>query len=407
MDNSQPEDDSYEARPSARVANQTVQADHDTWQEMLAVVEDPTGKLVIRSYYQSVSTSKRNWDEPPSGATNIKPATEEMRKMANMQLNEMHVVTGAAEDAPKAVTTSTKKKGWNPLRRKPKTDKEKTAAAAAAAPKTKIQYKSGSNFFAKGGSNNNNSKPSGSSSGETHDTADTHLQQAIARSIAEATGKGGGGDEYKTSLDVEDDEELAMAKALSMSEAESSSRHNAAGGDAAPEPAKTEEDEMFQRALEESKREADMAQGGGRRTLSGDLLGLEKDFSEAQVADDRKLPAKPAANLKSPPSYATAPATATATASPDAAGLAYPPSPTPNYNTAAAAAKPPQSPAARFDPYSQENAAATAEKKKPPPLPDATGVPLQKMDDEPQKPRIQFGARRGKTKKIQDQAGLV
>jgi hypothetical protein len=416
MDNPQPPEDSYKARPSARVANQTVQADHDTWQEMLAVVEDSTGKLIIRSYYQSANTRSRNWDEPPSGATNIKPATEEMRKMANLQLNEIHVVTGAAEDkpSPQAAATSSKKKGWNPLRRKSKADKGKQTAAGAS-PKTKLQYKSGSKF------KSNSKHSSGSYSGETQDTADAQLQKAIARSIAEATGKGGGGEEYKSAVnDVEDDEELAMAKALSMSEAESTSQHHSADGAGISKPAMTEEDEMFRRALEESKREAGIAQvkGGAREhALSGDLLGLDQDFSKAQIADDRKLPAKqqPApAFLKSPPSYATAPAVQSppSAASPTAAGLAYPNSPTPYAATAAAAAIPPQSPGARFDPYSQHNlAAATVEnQKKAPPPQEATGVPLQKMDEheQSQKSRHTFGARRGgSTKKIQDKAGLV
>ena len=96
---SSPDENAFEARPTNRLGkDHKIVADGDTWQEMMAVCEprnykknnDGSGpSLVIRSYYQNTRTGKRVWDEPPSGATNIIPASEEMRKMATLQLNEL------------------------------------------------------------------------------------------------------------------------------------------------------------------------------------------------------------------------------------------------------------------------------------------------------------------------------
>ena len=114
-----------------------IQADGDTWQEYLAVCEKwvpkkgnlrersggkaPSGRdksdflgpilkkafksfkkessnsnpnrdnnhVYIRSYFLNQRTGTKVWDEPPSGASSIIPATEEMRRMAEMQLGEL------------------------------------------------------------------------------------------------------------------------------------------------------------------------------------------------------------------------------------------------------------------------------------------------------------------------------
>jgi len=46
-------------------------------------------RLTIRPHFQSQKTGKREWDEPPSGASNIVYATPEARRMAHAQLEEM------------------------------------------------------------------------------------------------------------------------------------------------------------------------------------------------------------------------------------------------------------------------------------------------------------------------------
>ena len=138
--------DDFNARRSARVAANKVDADKDTWVEALAVCEMPvksghgdkqsnndskkrgsllskfksksnsgnhqdnddndadnnknktqvdadvaaaSQRLTLRPYFQSQNTGQRVWDEPPSGASNIIYATQEARKMAEAQLSEM------------------------------------------------------------------------------------------------------------------------------------------------------------------------------------------------------------------------------------------------------------------------------------------------------------------------------
>jgi hypothetical protein len=187
IENNTTSKDLFDARPSSnRIGNVQVEADGDTWQESLAVCEAPSTagayarKLVIRSYYQNKRNRLRVWDEPPSGASKILAASDEMRKMANVQLSGLHVVT-----TPRGVVTPTKKKrGFFGFGKKndesPKEDK-------------KIQYRPGSKMFA------------------------------------------------KTRVSTGDDEELAMAKAISLSLAE--------------EHGETEE-QILMRVMEESKQEA-------------------------------------------------------------------------------------------------------------------------------------------------------
>ena len=79
------------ARRSTRVAVDKYTHDGDSWQETLAVCEMPATKngevkMKIRSYYSNQRTGDRVWDEPPSGASRVLPATEEMRKMAELAI---------------------------------------------------------------------------------------------------------------------------------------------------------------------------------------------------------------------------------------------------------------------------------------------------------------------------------
>lgn len=90
----------YRARRSARVKKSRAAdgGDGDTWIEAMAVSaaefkEDGAnggiGSPTIRSYFYSKKTGERNWDEPPSGASNIQYATAEVRAMAEAQAAAM------------------------------------------------------------------------------------------------------------------------------------------------------------------------------------------------------------------------------------------------------------------------------------------------------------------------------
>lgn len=121
--------DQFSARRSARVSTKKfAEGDNDTWHENLAVVENPqavssaaaaaasssgrsnsndttgngtandgtaeaTPQLTLRSYFQSKSTGQRVWDEPPSGASNVVYASEEVRRMAMIQMEDLQVST--------------------------------------------------------------------------------------------------------------------------------------------------------------------------------------------------------------------------------------------------------------------------------------------------------------------------
>lgn len=133
--------DQFSARRSARVSTKKfAEGDNDTWHENLAVIENPQAsasaaaaaaasssgrssndtagngtatdgtaeaipQLTLRSYFQSKSTGQRVWDEPPSGASNVVYASEEVRRMAMIQMEDLQVSTDvvrAASDAARA-----------------------------------------------------------------------------------------------------------------------------------------------------------------------------------------------------------------------------------------------------------------------------------------------------------------
>jgi len=419
------EQDSFGARPSNRIDNSQIEADGDTWQENLAVCEAaPTspdaGKLVIRSYYQSSRSGKRVWDEPPSGASNIRPAPEEMRRMAKLQLTELQVATGHVQDLipDEAMPKKEKKRGG--LFRFKKKDKAKQQQLQLQQQQQqqqagrKIQYKNGSKLFAKKGTPRR----------KQNDNNDAHLQLAIARSLAEANGEEYDSglpqnQPYSTTLPYSgtDDEELAIAKALSMS---------------AIEPPPESEDDILKRVLEQSKQEAAAPKKKGH-PREEDLLGLTPPPAIHNAArvwpeDDRKMQAKPAAapvvplmnQLPVSSSYAAA-SPAFASISPQSSYAAYSQSPPREahlqYSTPPRAAlksppstaSPQKSPSAMFDPYAKDAPAPKA-KSKPLVRKDSGGPKLQKMDEGQvgtNSKKLSFGKRKKTTEKMQDKAGLV
>jgi hypothetical protein len=439
-------DDLLQARPTQRISQQ-IEADGDTWQETLAVCEAPpqtnsktkkkenvaaaaaaaaaTGKLIIRSYFQNARSGQRVWDEPPSGASRILPATEEMRRMAELQLSELQIVTGATADSNGDTGKEKKKRGFFGFGKR----KDKTAASqnntTSNEPKgpTILRYKPGSSLLA---GRKQKSKRNNPNAANAAGDSDAQLQEAIARSLAESQGipyeagaAGAAGAVVPPSLATAthttyDDDELAMAKALSLS--------------AAQESGETE-DQLLSRVLQESKLEDATKRGTFQAAMSepeeNDLLGMMQDNSIVSSTpaigyyeDDRKLPASATAKLPPPTSAAQQQAL----------------SPIPNYASIAVGTSPispPLSP--MFDPYAKDAPSAAsrvlvesndmdglylnnnsstevsssgANLKKPPP-----SSSLQKMDPNnttTASSRLNFGKRSSRSsKKIQDRAGLV
>ena len=218
------EDDGYVARRSNHVSGDKYsKADGDSWQETLAVCE-LAGKLTIRSYFTNQRTQQRVWDEPPSGASKIIAASESMRKMANVQLQEMQIATGQVPDTehkPK------EKKGLGGLFRR---NKAAPAAAAAADKSTeakitkdgrkvhpRIQYKP-DGLMARVRKESRNQTVHGQH-------LDPALQKALAASLHP----------HSPHADHHD-EEMAKAMAMSLAESSGGDKRRAASRSNSPDP---------------------------------------------------------------------------------------------------------------------------------------------------------------------------
>lgn len=220
-------DGTYRPRRSQNVASDLAQSDGDLWQEKLAVCEGttPAGepKLLIRSFYRNKRTGDRVWDEPPSGAGSVVHATGEMRKKAEMQKEELELtldmIPPEHDNATAIDTTNVSKDKGRFLSRFRRQTKSKK---------------------------------------EVETSKDLNLQRAIARSLADQNQ--GLADEPIIHYNCEnddnlesyyngEDEEIALAKALSISEAASHYETNTSSDTLT-------EEEMFQRALEQSHKYA-------------------------------------------------------------------------------------------------------------------------------------------------------
>ena len=85
----------FKPQPSTRVSK--VEADNDTWVEYLTIADilNPrtnTYQLQIRSFFESKASRKKVWDEPPSGAKDIVWASESSKHMAEEQMKDLMVV---------------------------------------------------------------------------------------------------------------------------------------------------------------------------------------------------------------------------------------------------------------------------------------------------------------------------
>jgi Ubiquitin interaction motif len=264
----------YVPRRSQRVAADLAPSDGDIWEEKLAVCEgvSPDGqpRLIIRSFYRNGRSKERVWDEPPSGAGTVIHATSEMRKTAELERDELRLTLDMIppdsvelEEEDKEAPTShggdkKEKKGFFGRFRKKKEQKQVETAK------------------------------------------DLNLQRAIAQSMADQAFGGGdsraanGGVEVSTMDIVAEEEDLALAQALSvsLSIAETEAMRDTIS-----------EEEMFQRALERSRNEALKATATGVASLpnpfedsfSSFVIPPESNLEDQRDLDesDRKLPAIP------------------------------------------------------------------------------------------------------------------
>jgi len=191
--------------------------------------------------------NSQQWDEPPSGASEIQRATPEMHQRAEHQLS--HMMATIDEIPP------------DPAQPDP--------PAEAKAPPRKKGFLGG--IFAK----KNKKEPPQPPKRRMDDGTDLELQRAIQMSLNDTSG--GGGDPGDM------DDGLAMAKALSLSEAQGT--------------APLTEEEQIQIALAESQREA-----GG----DADMLGVTGAAVPNMMTDDsensmnQKMPAKNTSASASP-----------------------------------------------------------------------------------------------------------
>lgn len=211
-------------RRSNRVDTAAAISDGDTWHERLAVCESATTegrpKLQVRSYYRNARTQERVWDEPPSGAARICHATPEQRQRSEQQKLDLQSTLNMIpvdHEVPDGSFGEKRKKKKGGLFKNVFKKKDKK---------------------------------------QVDDAKDLNLQKAIALSMQ--TAACGGNDNPVVLFDHNDDDDLDMAKALSLSEVGSGI------SDCKPhaKPALNEitatmsEETMLQRALEESRLEA-------------------------------------------------------------------------------------------------------------------------------------------------------
>ena len=235
----------YQARRSNKTNNTKVMSDGAIWKERLAVCESVTDegnpKLTIRSYYRNQVTQERVWDEPPSGASEVIFASSEQRKKADRQKQEMQLTL---DEIPPDMMIHSQQSNASSERSK----------------------KHGQPHNNNNASNNSNSSTKGGIFGRLRktkerpslqdDAKDLNLQRAIALSVAEANGKTPYATDPVILYDNEamprtEEEEVALAKALSMSQTQQRRPLT-------PErlqPAGLTEEELLQQALEASRLE--------------------------------------------------------------------------------------------------------------------------------------------------------
>jgi hypothetical protein len=274
----------FKPQQSTRIASR-IAPDNDTWTEYLAVVDmlNPITnvyQLQVRSFFESSTTQNKAWDEPPSGAKNIVWANEGMREMANVQLQDLSQVGKPSTSGDQNSEKKKHKKGlW--VRRLSLPFGKKTSGKNSKAESNGIEQKDRPMYeYNKGSDTHQFVTFSGESKEATLSTNDINLQKALQVSMGLHEHECECECEYQPdaphspevahryppqeeSLEhLQEDEAMAMAKALSLSESE------ACGGII-----------------------IDIGGGGDRVSDTG--MQEKYDYCIDNDGDDRKLPADP------------------------------------------------------------------------------------------------------------------
>lgn len=199
----------FQPARSTRVTS-AIEALEDKWVEYLTICEivNPRtnkNELEIRSFFESTATKEKVWDEPPSGALNTVWASDEAKEMATAQILDLQLIK-ANETEVTGPDESQKKKKFsikNIFKRKNITIR---------APEGRMVYKPGSNMdlFV------------GKSRTEADSVVDEQLQLATSESLRIE------GERVTDMISTEEDEDIALAIALSISEVEEDDRKPAA-----------------------------------------------------------------------------------------------------------------------------------------------------------------------------------
>ena len=338
--------DRFSARRSARVSTKKfAEGDNDTWHENLAVIENPQAasasaattpssgresndggnrnndgtasdaavpQLTLRSYFQSKATGQRVWDEPPSGASHVVYASEEVRRMAMVQMEDLQVstdvvrqvsATARAEDDRAANGDGNGNKGRGKSSNRPKVlgrfkigGRQSSSSNDGDNNKTKqrlrpIRYKPGR-------------APYGATAAYSESINDAQLERAKMLSLQELSGAGSGSGSGDI---IEDDEEEAIAAAMRNSEIDGALKAT---------PSEEEEEAAIAMAMAISLSEAEAQKAelspvaasvdemrrtaaaatpsllGAARSSSLRYRGKSKSSSAAAVDDDRKPSAR-------------------------------------------------------------------------------------------------------------------
>jgi len=190
-----------------------ISSDRDVWCEYLAVVEIavPENKgtknkeryeLHIKSFFESALTGKRSWDEPPSGATTIQYASDEDRRRAEEERATLQTTTRSygCNDAQKETSRKFSRfnvfKRWR--RRKKGDASEGGMSSITDSNEMAIEHSFGA--------------------GTTCDLRNVYVTEQTFTHNSEPKVNGREISEVKQQLNLEEQDAIAMAQALSLSE---------------------------------------------------------------------------------------------------------------------------------------------------------------------------------------------
>jgi hypothetical protein len=268
---SQQQPSAYSPRRSTRVDENAVELtpDGDTWQEKICVCEGLGGKdgktprLVLKSYYRNNRTLQKVWDEPPTGASKVRYASSQDRRKAEAQLKELQSTLSMipAESAPSSSSPKKERGGVGLLLGVFRRNKQKPALEPHDAQDVNLQ-KAIARSMADHRRPHDTSNTSASSAGSL-ESPRVHYdpERRPAAAAAAAAGPRSGTNPFE---ELDDDEEAALAEALSLSLAES--RTSSVAATHAPaqthDASSLSEDELLQLAIMESQRMAEQGQAG-------------------------------------------------------------------------------------------------------------------------------------------------